>query len=430
LVNKSFLSLEPESGRLHVHELLRQYAQERLDASPEASLAAQVAHAAYYAEFTQERWPQLKDHRQMIALADVEADIENVRAAWRYCLDQRNFEGMWKFIHGLWYVYWIRGWNLAGMELFAQTNKVLEDEGNDETVALRALTMAFQGYFMAWLDLPEHGFDLAKQSASILEHHNQPEALGLALESMGLNAYFLNRVTDLIQSSTKVREIATEIDDNRLMTSALYGLSMAGLINEEYDEAQQLAQTSLTKNEEIGDIVGLTFPLIALGHVAYARGEFEDASEFFIRCLVNSEEISFYWAIANACKYLSKVALALGKLDEVKKFLVRSLRLTVQMGFVRDIVNLLYDFACFQVTQAETEQAVLLLTIVFNHPASQHFRWLEGRIRDNAKLLLDQLEEELPQETFASAVIRGQASDLDQVVAELVGLEGLELSLN
>ena len=37
LVNKSFLSHDPDSGRLEVHELLRQYAQEQLEKTPEAS---------------------------------------------------------------------------------------------------------------------------------------------------------------------------------------------------------------------------------------------------------------------------------------------------------------------------------------------------------------------------------------------------------
>jgi predicted ATPase/DNA-binding CsgD family transcriptional regulator len=81
LVNKSFLSHDPNSGRLEIHELLRQYAQERLEGTPEASLSAQEAHAAYYAEFMGKRGPRLKDDRQMLALAEIEADIANVRGA-------------------------------------------------------------------------------------------------------------------------------------------------------------------------------------------------------------------------------------------------------------------------------------------------------------------------------------------------------------
>ena len=120
LVNKSFLSHDPGSGRLKIHELLRQYAQEQLSKTPQTSLSAQEAHAAYYAEFMGKRWEDLKDERQMLALAEIEADIENVRAAWGYYLGQRNAPRMKLFIHSFREVYWVRGWNHAGMELFAE----------------------------------------------------------------------------------------------------------------------------------------------------------------------------------------------------------------------------------------------------------------------------------------------------------------------
>ena len=206
---------------MEVHELLRQYAQERLEKTPEASISAQEAHAAYYADFMQQRWEHLKGNRQLLALAEIEADIENVRAAWRYYLDQRNTPQMWKFINSLWHVYWIRWWNHAGMELFAEAVSALQGEEDEESVALRALAMAFQGYFMAWLGLAEQGYELAKESVEILQQLNHPEALVFAYDSLVVNAYFLNRYTEEIKAVNKMLKIATEIDDKWLLTFAL-----------------------------------------------------------------------------------------------------------------------------------------------------------------------------------------------------------------
>ena len=169
LVNKSFLSHDPNSDRLEIHELLRQCAQERLEKTPETNISAQEAHAAYYAEFMRQRWGHLKGDRQMLALAEIEVDIENLRAAWRYYLDQGNAPQMWKFINSLWYVYWIRWWNHAGMELFAEAASALEGEEDEESATLQALAMAFQGHFMAWLGLSDQGYELAKESVEILQ---------------------------------------------------------------------------------------------------------------------------------------------------------------------------------------------------------------------------------------------------------------------
>ena len=60
LVKKSFLRRNTDNDNYGVHELLRQYAQERLEADPQAVITAREAHAAYYADFMQ-FYPRLPD---------------------------------------------------------------------------------------------------------------------------------------------------------------------------------------------------------------------------------------------------------------------------------------------------------------------------------------------------------------------------------
>jgi len=358
LVNKSLLSRDPDSGRLEVHELLRQYAQERLEEIPQACISAQEAHAAFYAEFMQQQWQNLKGKRQMLALAEIEADIENVRAAWRYYVDQGNASQLWMFIQGLWLFYWIRGWNHAGMELFAETANALQGEDDDEESAIvRAVAMALQGYFMAWLDLAGQGYELSEESVAILEKLNHPEALLFAYDSMSVNAYMIGRYTGQIKASHEMLEIVAEVDDKWLLAFTLFAVSMGALLSEDYAEARRLAESNLKLNEEIGDVIGSTMPLIVLGHAAFALGEPEEAREFYLRCLA----------------------------------------------------------------QDDLEGAAELLALVLQHPASHQKRMHEGRIRDSAKALLAELENELPQENYAAALERGQEMELDEVMAELVG---------
>jgi hypothetical protein len=74
-----------------------------------------------------------------------------------------------------------------------------------------------------------------------------------------------------------------------------------------------------------------------------------------------------------------------------------------------------------RVAQRNPEQAVELLALVLQHPASQQIRMLEGRIGDSAEALLAKLEGEVPQEVYSKALERGQASDLDRVVNDFIG---------
>jgi predicted ATPase/DNA-binding CsgD family transcriptional regulator len=420
LVNKSFLSHDPDYGRLEFHELLRQYAQEQLLKTPEASDSAIEAHAAYFAEFMGRRWGDLKGERQMQALAEIEADIENVRAAWRCYLDQRNAHQMQMFIHSFREVFWIRGWNRAGMDLFAEAVRALQEQEDEESVTLYALVMAYQGYFMAWLGHSEQGYELAEKSVKILGQLNHPEALAFAYESLSVNAYCLNKFLEEIAGKNRLLKLATEIDDKWLLALSLFEASMVALRNDDYTEAGRLAQSSLNLNEEIGNAIRSTLSLLALGHTALALGELEKANEFFLRCLKISQETGFLWGIVKSSKYLGKVALSIGKTAKAEIYLLQSLRITSEIGLVSDILNLLYEFACLLVAQGNSEQAAELLTLILQHPASHQFRLGEGRIRDSAKGLLVKLEDELPPEAYAAAQERGQELEMDEVITELV----------
>ncbi len=425
LVNKSLISHDPNTARFRVHDLLRQYAQEQLEATPEASNSAQEAHAAYYAAFMQQRGDYLRGQRQKMVLAEIEADIENVRAAWRYYLDQSNASQLWRFISGIWHVYWIRWWNYAGMELFADAARVLKAEQDEESVSLRALAMAFQAYFMAWLGLSDKGYELAKEGVEILQQQDRPEALVFAYDSQVVNAYFLGKITEDIEATNEMIRIATRLDDKWLLAFTLFGAGMAALIEGDYNEAKRLAESNLKLFQEIGDASGSTMPLIVMGHVALARGEYEEARKYYLRCLEISEEVGFHYSIQTSSKYLGKVGLSMGELAKAEDYLLQSLRITEEIGFVRDIINLLYEFARLRVAQEDQEQAVELLALVVQHPASHQTRWLEGRIRDSAEELLVKLEHDLLEETYVEAFERGQAMELDNAVAALIEPSGL-----
>jgi len=421
LVNKSFLSHDRDSDRLEIHELLRQCAQEKLERTPDACLSAHSAHAAYYADFMQQCWEDLKGSRQKQALSEIEADIENVRLAWRYYQDQRNAPQMWMFIHCFWQLYWIRGWNHAGVALFAQAVSALQREQDEASTALRALAMAYQGYFMAWLGHSEQGYVLAKEGVDILQQFDQPEALVYALPGLSLNAYFLNRYFEYYKAVNKMLATAAELNDKKLLAYSLWAVSLGDVLKEEFAEARRKAERSLNLYEEIGDVLDSTLPLIVLGHVAFANHEHKAARVSYQRCLNISQEISFNYALQTSSKYLGKVAISQGKIAEAEDYLLQCLKITQEVGYIRDIINLFYEFARLRTAQGNPEQAVELLAAVIKHPTSQTARMLEGPIRDSAQDLIDLLEDELTQESYAAALERGRRLGLDEVIFELVG---------
>jgi predicted ATPase/DNA-binding CsgD family transcriptional regulator len=88
LIGKSLLRLE-ENGRYDLHELVRQYAEEQLEAAHETE-AALDAHCRYYAGFLHEHEDAIHDHREFMALNAIHHDFENIRAAWQRAVQQVN----------------------------------------------------------------------------------------------------------------------------------------------------------------------------------------------------------------------------------------------------------------------------------------------------------------------------------------------------
>jgi predicted ATPase/class 3 adenylate cyclase len=128
LVEKSLVRQEePEAGdtRLLMLETIREYASERLEADPDFSHAARLAHAAYFAGFTQRQWDRLTGAGRQAALEALEADIENVRLAWRFWVQKEDLEQLGKFVNSLWLLYEARGWYHASIELTTDMLAVL-----------------------------------------------------------------------------------------------------------------------------------------------------------------------------------------------------------------------------------------------------------------------------------------------------------------
>lgn len=425
LVNKSLLSHHPSSARFAMHELLRKYAMERLQQSPELRQSGYESHAAFFAEFMDERSPRLRGKGQSQVLAEIESDLDNVRAAWRYYLDQGNTSQLWKFITSLWHVYWIRWWNLAGMDLFAEAVEALQDRKDADTAALRGQVMAFQSHFMGWLDLAEEGYELAQRSVEILKENDRLEALVFAYYSLIVNAYFMGRVAAEYESANEMLRIASGLDDTWLMAYALFAGAMAALMVGNHAEAENLAESCLRHFEHCGDRSGSTMPLITLGHVALTRNDYEKARAHYLRCLEISEQVGFYYSIQTSTKYLAKVEQAMGKTAEANRYLLQSLRITKEIGFVRDILNLLYEFSRLRVAEGKLEEAAELLSLVIEHPASHQTRWLEGAIRDSATKLLAVIEADLDPKLFASAIEHGRSLDHGEVTSSLLaGFDG------
>jgi predicted ATPase/DNA-binding SARP family transcriptional activator len=106
LVNKSLLHCPP-TGRYEIHELLRQYAAEKLAERIPEKADIQQKHSAYYVEFLRQQQVTLSagDRPDRAVQDTIDIEIENIRVAWQWLLAQGELETIVVVVDCLWLFY-------------------------------------------------------------------------------------------------------------------------------------------------------------------------------------------------------------------------------------------------------------------------------------------------------------------------------------
>ena len=106
-----------DEKRLIMLETIRDYATERLSEDPDFRLKVQREHAVYYAGFSAEQRKRLTGELREAAMKAFEMNFENVRVAWRYWMNEGDFEQLQLMTDSLWLLLHARGWYSEIVEL-------------------------------------------------------------------------------------------------------------------------------------------------------------------------------------------------------------------------------------------------------------------------------------------------------------------------
>jgi tetratricopeptide (TPR) repeat protein len=303
LMDKSLLERDSHpDGHYGIHELLRQYAAQKLGTVPAEEEAARDRHCAYYAGFLQQREADLIGWNQKKALAEIEAEIENVRASWNWAVGQGRIEDIDRSLESLAEFYRIRAWFQEGEQTFVTAAQRLAREksdiasgpevGRDSRIVLGKVLMQ-QGLFCDPLGLAEQGIELLQKSLAILRDLGARREMAYAL------CYLREK-----PSCQEALAIFEEIGDRRGLALSLEGLACIAYTHGEYRAARQLFQESLAISREIGNQERIARYLHALGYMAWMLGEYGMAKELHQESLVLCREIGDQNGVADALGYL------------------------------------------------------------------------------------------------------------------------------
>ena len=449
LVSKSLVR-RSDFGRYEVHELLRQYAAEKLAAgSPDALATTRERHARHYLGALEERRRALVGEDVVQARDELRRDLDNMRVAAECAVATWETEEARGVLAGLYEFFFAHSW-FDGAETFEHLAALAGELDGVSPVTLAAT--AYRTALGSALGYDEELDRLAAECLPGLREHGMSWELGSCLLALGTNACYQDVYPEaaayLEEAATTARSagnglgevgalswlgfVQLLLDDleaarasfeachataKRLGNPQLlaYALSKLGILadaEERYADAMHLHMQAHELFAGVGDVGGAGYALSRASLSAYGVNDYEQALRLGRDGYAAFSEVNHRWGMIAALCRIGFAALALGDLDEAW----RTFRQALEQAHASAAISLellaLSGVGALLSATGERGQAATLLTFALGHeqlPAAYSFA---------ARPALEALQAELPSEELAAARLAAAAASREDLVTQ------------
>jgi DNA-binding SARP family transcriptional activator/predicted ATPase len=298
------------SGRFDLHELVKQYAAEKLAADPPAQAETEARHAQYYADWLRQKSELLRGCDQLATLALLRGEMHNLNRAWRWLAAHHQYQQIESILPNIILFYEMHGQYSLGLEImqvFVQTIRQNAPNGvpQDKTTAgLLAIGLAATHHF-------DRGHISAEQNALI-----QQESLAL-IQGMPPT---LTRAFVLLLNSTAQSQLSSE-------------------------QAIEMCQEAAEIFQSTGDLWGSGLARLVIADVlAFGKRDLEQARAAYESAMHTFDQLDNDWGRALCFFGLASIARMTGRLEEAAQLIQHCIQIYDQMGNIGRLLDT-RDFA-------------------------------------------------------------------------------------
>jgi predicted ATPase/DNA-binding SARP family transcriptional activator len=378
LVDKSMLRRNA-TGRYELHELLRQYAAEKLGEAGEAK-QIQNRHLEFFLNLAEEAETKLQGAEQATWLKKLNTEHDNLRAALAWSLEGGDAEMGLRLAATLGEFWFMRG------QLFGEGIEWLERvlSGVEAMEPTRARARAFRRLGMLTELQGNHAAARSafEQSLVLYRELGDKEGIAASLNYLG-------------------ETVATQGDE--VAARPLFAA------------ARSVYEESLASLRQQGDQWRIARALNVIGEIARIENNYPMARSFYEESLALRRELGDTRGIAVSLINLGLVALHQDDDRQAATYFEESLPLFQKLGSTRGIIDCLAGLAGVAGKMGQPERAARLFGAVeAQREAIQTGLAYADRIEEDRHL--DAVRAQLDESTFAVAWAEGRAMTLEQAV--------------
>jgi predicted ATPase/transcriptional regulator with XRE-family HTH domain len=312
LADKSLLR-RGVSGRYDLHEVIRQYADARLQEQAGEWIATQSRHAAYFLRYVAEREQRLASAEQLAAMTEISAEIDNIRAAWGRAATHGLHDQLERASEVLLWFYEFRSWFQEGRALFAQAVERLRAAGaeddRDAWQQVLGRMLGHYGYASIRAGAFVEAHNALAESYALLAHGRDPVGLARTLSSQGAVAYYYigdhGAARRMLDQSI---DLATATCDRPTCARSQTVASMVAHTTGEYEQAERLFRAALANWRQLGSPRGIIWCISYCSIALLALGKYQEAELLLRESLALSHATGDRYGTGSSLRHLGLIA--------------------------------------------------------------------------------------------------------------------------
>lgn len=334
-----------EPGRFEMHQVLREFADERLAQNGVELSETLARHAAYYLEFLQARRERIEGAAQVATLAEIRAEYENVRAAWQWTTEHGELAALDIAAPVMYRYHEAEGTLREGRELF----RPLQD--------LSRIARARFGACQVFM------YETAEARELITGALAQARAAGDAFEvvfcliQLGNIGLELSNFEDGTSNYREALEISRAQELPGMEITALNNLGLIAGQRGETENARALFQESLEVAQRIGEERGVGIGWLNLGFVDGNAANYESARMEFERALPIFEHTNDRRGLSMTLGNLGEIALIQERLEDAENLYRQSLLMYRELALPEKVANMIRNLASVAFKRNAFEEA-------------------------------------------------------------------------